>query len=467
MKKFRSRLAMVLMLMMVFVTTFELVGVFAEDDVQGGAPAVAEETADTAEDTAAEDAAVLAEPEAEVVSEPAALEGEAPGEEVTSITITYAVEGNGTVDPTSETKESANLLEGSTATPAAGNKFVGWFKADGSLATANAKITGADMGALTGDATFTARFEAIPAPQINGLTALSSCESVYLRWTSPVTEGVTYSVNANGEIKPVTVVNKGSYLECKVNDLDAKIDCRTGKYTNYTFTVNAANESGTASAMVTGAPVRTIGYKIKVKASGTLKSHNSIKGSMKVKAGQYIYAYGFGCGGKYLLKDKKGSLFFCNFTRTSTRSCVYSKKKNYTDEEATLFVNDAGLYSNNGYLVWVNTYTQHIYLFQGSTGNWTLDHPDKVSAECATGKASSPSPTSAANFGRQTIWKKLKSRHGVPYWSCYSDINAIHAKRSGWKMGKPASNGCVRNLKKNAEKVYKHAVTKKTKVYIH
>ena len=181
------------------------------------------------------------------------------------------------------------------------------------------------------------------------------------------------------------------------------------------------------------------------------------------------HAYGFGCGGKYLLKDAKGSLYFCNFTRTSKRSAVYSKTENYTDEEATLFVNDAGFYSNNGYLVWVNTYTQHIYLFTMDyvTGRWTLNHPDMVSAECATGKASSPSPTSAAMFGRQTICKKLKTRHGIPFWSCYSDINAIHAKKKGWKMGSPASNGCVRNLKPNAEKIYNHVVKKQTKVYLY
>ena len=306
------------------------------------------------------------------------------------------------------------------------------------------------------------------APQVTGLTALSSCNSVYLRWTSPVTDGVTYAVTANGVAKPVTVVNKGSYLECKVPDLDANIDCFTGVYPSYTLTVTATSENGSATASVIGAPVRTIAYKIQIKTSGTLKSHNAIKGKVKVKKGQYVYAYGFGCGGKYLFKDAKGSLYFCNLTRTSKRSCVYSKVDNYTDEEATLFVNDAGFYSNNGYLVWVNTYTQHIYLFimDYATGRWTLNHPDVVSAECATGKASSPSPTSAAMFGRQTICKKLKTRHGIPFWSCYSDINAIHAKKKSWKMGAPASNGCVRNLKPNAQKIYNHVV-KKSKVYLY
>ena len=461
MKKFRSRLAVVLMLVMVFVTAFELVGVFAEDEVPGAEPVVTEEAA-PAEEVTEPVADELVAPEAEVVSDEAQAEGEE------TYTITYAKEGNGTLSRESESVPVDGTVapQGCKADPAGGNKFVGWYKEDGSLATQNAELTSTDIGTLTGNTTFTAKFEAIPAPQINGLTALASCESVYLRWTSPVVDGVTYTVTANGVAQPVTVINKGSYLECKVSGLDSKIDCFTGVYPSYTFVVTAQNESGTVTGSVTGAPVRTIAYKVKVKSSATLKSHNSIKGKVKVKAGQYIYAYGFGCGGKYLFKDAKGSLYFCNFTRTSKRSCVYSKNVNYTDEEATLFVNDAGLYSNNDYLVWVSTYTQHIYLFQGSAGNWTLNHPDMVSAECSTGKASSPSPTSAAAFGRQTIHKKIKTRHGIPYWSCYSDINAIHAKRSGWKMGKPASNGCVRNLKQNAQKIYNHAVKKKTKVYI-
>lgn len=462
MKKFRSRLAIVLMLVMVFVTAFELVGVFAEDEVPGAEPAVTEEAApaeEVTEPAAAADGLQAADPAA--ASDPAALAATA------DIKITYTAETGGSVSPEQEDVPAGNDPAGSTATPASGYEFDGWYK-DGELKSSDKTITSADMGDLSGDTEFIAKFKKlpVPAPQINGLTALASCESVYLRWTSPVVDGVTYTVTANGVAQPVTVINKDSYLECKVIGLDSKIDCFTGVYPSYTFVVTAQNESGTVTGSVTGAPVRTIAYKVKVKSSATLKSHNSIKGKIKVKAGQYIYAYGFGCGGKYLFKDAKGSLYFCNFTRTSKRSCVYSKIVNYTDEEATLFVNDAGLYSNNDYLVWVNTYTQHIYLFQGSAGNWTLNHPDMVSAECSTGKASSPSPTSAAAFGRQTIHKKIKTRHGIPYWSCYSDINAIHAKRSGWKMGKPASNGCVRNLKQNAQKIYNHAVKKKTKVYI-
>ena len=392
MKNLKSRLAIALMLMMVFVTSFELVGVFAEDEVQGTEPAVTEEAVEPA---ATEEAADLVTPEPEVINNAPAEEGDL-------------------VDPVPGEPEAV-------------------------------------------------------APQVNGLTALSSCNSVYLRWTSPVTDGVTYAVTANGVAKPVTVINNGSYLECKVPDLDANIDCFTGVYPSYTLTVTATSENGSATASVIGAPVRTIAYKIQIKTSATLKSHNAIKGKVKVKKGQYIYAYGFGCGGKYLFKDANGSLYFCNLTRTSKRSCVYSKVDNYTDEEATLFVNDAGFYSNNGYLVWVNTYTQHIYLFimDYATGRWTLNHPDMVSAECATGKASSPSPTSAAMFGRQTICKKLKTRHGIPFWSCYSDINAIHAKKKSWKMGAPASNGCVRNLKPNAEKIYNHVIKKQSKVYLY
>lgn len=463
MKKFRSRLAVVMMLTMVFVTSFELVGVFAEEDPQGEFPEVTEvteETTDPVEEAApSEKGANLVTSGPAVSSEPAALNS-------VEIKITYTAETGGTVSSTGETVSAGGVPEGAKATPKPGYMFKGWYKDNETdPVTTNETLT-ADVikvDELIGPTTFTAKFERI----IRDLEVLSSANSVHLRWKAENASGATYTFTVNGSSWPNSKVKKVSDTEYRICGLDANINCFTGKFKKYDFTVTASKDGKTAKLSGKGAPVRTIAYKIKIKTSGTLKSHNSIKGKIKVKAGQYIYAYGFGCGGKYLFKDSKGSLYFCNFTRTSKRSCVYSKKVNYTDEEATLFVNDAGFYSKNNYLVWVNTYTQHIYLFRGSKGKWHLNHPDAVSAECASGKASSPSPTSAAKFGRQTICRKIKTRHGIPYWSCYSDINAIHAKKSSWKMGAPASNGCVRNLKTNAQKIYKHAANKKTKVYLY
>ncbi len=314
--------------------------------------------------------------------------------------------------------------------------------------------------------------EAIAAPAVNaaepvktvsaieGLVSYSSYESVVLEWNKAF---VTATDKEGNPLAPT----EASY---KVNDIDIGkgIDLGNGRvryvYGNLApgearetgdvpFTVVAydpANPTNVgASAVVIDAPVRTIAYKVQIKTSGKLKSHGGPKRTLKVKKGQYIYAYGFG-GGKYIFRDN-GSLFYCNMTRAGKKSCIYEKKWNYSREEAQFYVNAKNLTSRTGVLIWINTYTQHLYRFEGTAGNWVC----VADFDCSTGKAASPSPTGVS--GKKAVWKKIRTRHGIPYWSPYSDINSIHAKRSGWKIGVPSSNGCVRNYKENAKDVYDNA----------
>ena len=119
--------------------------------------------------------------------------------------------------------------------------------------------------------------------------------------------------------------------------------------------------------------------------------------------------------------------------------------------EAEFFINARGLGSGTGSFVWCNTYTQTIYRFSGSAGNWTCQNYFK----CSTGKAATPSPTGVS--GRKTIWKKIKKRHGIKWWSPYSDINSFHSKKAKWKIGAPTSNGCIRNYEANAYDLYVNA----------
>ena len=297
---------------------------------------------------------------------------------------------------------------------------------------------------------------------VTGLVSYSSYESVVLEWNKSVVtttetdkDGIPlppteaqYTVNGLDVGKALDLGN--GRVRYVVNNLVPGEARETGDVPFTVVAYDPANITNvSAPATVIDAPVRTIAYKIQIKTSGKLKSHGGPKRTLSVKKGQYIYAYGFG-GGKYIFRDN-GSLFYCNMTRAGKKSCIYEKKWNYSREEAQFFVNAKGLTSRTGVLVWINTYTQHLYRFEGAPGNWVC----VADFDCSTGKAASPSPTGVS--GKKAVWKKIRTRHGIPYWSPYSDINAIHAKRSGWKIGVPSSNGCVRNYKENAKDVYDNA----------
>lgn len=200
-------------------------------------------------------------------------------------------------------------------------------------------------------------------------------------------------------------------------------------------------------ATAAGNAVQTIRYRVRIKKGGTLKSHGGNgPSSIRVTKGQYIDCYGFG-GGKYIF-NYGGSIFYCNKSRTNKRYCVYNSGRTYSAKEAEFFVNDRGLSSSTGTLVWINTFTQTMYMFNGSAGNWHC----VLASKCSTGKAASPTPTGVS--GHKTIWKKIKKRHGIKYWSPFSQINSIHSKKAKWGMGAPKSNGCVRNYIDAAYAVY-------------
>ena len=291
--------------------------------------------------------------------------------------------------------------------------------------------------------------ETVPAA-VADIETFSSYQSVVLEW-APSAGADKYYVNDNdvtSELKNVTIdgAQKLQY--------HTKKNLTPGK--SYSFKVEAANSKGKSEAVtVKDAPVRTIKYKVKIKTSGTLHAHfGNKKATYKVTAGQWLTADRFGAGGKYIFDDKKGNTFYCDRLRTSSRKALYEKEWNYSAREAEFFVNDKGVSSKKKAMVWVNAYTQHIYLLEGKKGSWkcTLD------AECSTGSASTPTPTGVN--GLKVIYKKIRSRHNIPWWSPFSDINSIHGKKKAWKLGKPASNGCVRNFNPNAKKIYKTAIIK-------
>lgn len=292
---------------------------------------------------------------------------------------------------------------------------------------------------------------------VSGLAAYSSSEAVVFLWNKVegadgyVIDGNKYipasefTVHKNGQIRyDKGGIGEGGYASISVKaykDVYTPSDSEAEPTTERIESAKAATASDNA--------VQTIRYRVRIKKGGWLKSHGGPSRTIRVSKGQYIYAYGFG-GGKYIFKDGD-SIFYCNKSRTNKRSCVYNNRMAYSPEEAEFFINARGLGSSTGSFVWCNTYTQMIYRFSGSAGNWTC----KDFYRCSTGKAATPSPTGVS--GRKTIWKKIKKRHGIKWWSPYSDINSFHSKKAKWSIGAPTSNGCIRNYESHAYDLYVNA----------
>ena len=295
------------------------------------------------------------------------------------------------------------------------------------------------------------------APVMSTVTAYSSSEAVVFLWDKVegadgyIVDGTaipasSFSVYKNGQIRyDKGGIGEGGYASISVQaykDMTIPSEDPEGEPTQDKLV--SANTSTAADNAV-----QTIRYRVRIKKGGTLKSHGGPSRSIRVSKGQYIYAYGFG-GGKYIFKDGD-SIFYCNKSRTNKRSCVYNSGATYSPMEAEFFINARGLGSGTGSFVWCNTYSQTIYRFSGSAGNWTCQNYFK----CSTGKAATPSPTGVS--GRKTIWKKIKQRHGIKWWSPYSDINSFHSKKAKWTIGAPTSNGCIRNYEANAYDLYVNA----------
>ena len=220
--------------------------------------------------------------------------------------------------------------------------------------------------------------------------------------------------------------------------------------------VQAAAESRVQSAAVstTGECVRPMYIRVTFKQKKTLKAHDSSKKKYTIKKGQTMITDGYSSGA-YMFKVD-GHPYRVNRARCKNAKAYYTTKMEYGRESAEEFVNNCGLSSSTNRFMWVSFYTQHIYIMKKVGSRWTVEKD----WECSTGMASAPSPTGvkAINGFRP------KSRHGLAYWSGYSGKNAFHGKRGSWKLGKPKSHGCIRNLNVNAKWIYKN-VKKGTRVY--
>ncbi len=135
--------------------------------------------------------------------------------------------------------------------------------------------------------------------------------------------------------------------------------------------------------------------------------------------------------------------------------------KRYSNETAEYFVNKKGYSSSTKYLIWVSTYTQHLYLFKGSRGHWKMI----AHRICATGRFGHETVRgeSVINVKQPWVWFNrsigqggyycLRIRGGFIHSWLYNIAwaQAHGGRKLLWSRehyGKPVSGGCVRvNIK--------------------
>lgn len=281
------------------------------------------------------------------------------------------------------------------------------------------------------------------------LSTFSAYYSVALEWT-PVDNAGSYVVYMDGA--PVTgPLTATSYI---VGGL--------AEESTHTFSVLAKPEeqpveptalenatyAETMSAPVSDGPVRQMYIWIKFKAKAKLKSHDGAKVKHTFKKGEWVRAHGFG-GGKYRFYYN-GNLFYTSFLRTNKAWAEYTRDFDYSAREAEYFINTSGKGSATGWFLWVNQYTQHVYLLTGSAGNW------HVYGEwtCSTGAPKTPSPT---GFGKK-IYKRVKKRNGHGPWTAFQSWTSFHGTRKSWRKNwdKPVSHACIRCPDEWAKFIYKN-----------
>lgn len=127
----------------------------------------------------------------------------------------------------------------------------------------------------------------------------------------------------------------------------------------------------------------------------------------------------------------------------------------YTEAVKEDWVNSRGYSSSTNYLLVISHYTQKVYLYTGSQGNWKL----KTTYKCVTGKSSTRTPQ-----GQFKLYKKAARGSCYKYVSYFRNKNSFHTRPYGTKtMGRPASNGCIRMYDSAAKYIYK-SIPKNTTV---
>ena len=504
MKKHARRLS--ILLTFALIMTYCLTGVFAVDEltadpetpqaeqvevqqdtvdpVDPEIPAnqdAVEEPVQNAEEPAAEAEEVSAEGEEEE-ADAEGLEAEAPeaanaaADDESGYTIKWKV---GKVTKESKVAEGVNpVYPDGTPVPEGYDetyteehyKFTGWKNGDETYGPEDT------LPAPTEDVTYTAQFKSLRVkpkkPKFikneNGM-AFASYKSVWVEMDMDAVKDINgYEYDDDVQIRFIVKPKNKSLKRKNVQERyhSEKVLKPFKTYAFNVYTMVLYDDFGTHSdaySTIKGSPVASIRYRLNIKQGGTLTKHAG-KGprTYTLKGGQTIDTDRFQTG-KYIF-EYKGSIFYISKTRVSKATALYNKRGtwNYTAKEATYYVNDRGTNSKTNTMVFINTFCQHGYYF--TRANKKSDWECEKNWECATGLASTPTPT--GDRGEKYIHDHIRKKNGINYWNLFNGNAALHGtKPNDKRVGMVISNGCVRNPDRFAEYIYKNAKLK-TKVLI-
>ena len=225
----------------------------------------------------------------------------------------------------------------------------------------------------------------------------------------------------------------------------------------------------------------TLPFKIKLTfksgQSGTLKSHDGKNKKFKYSGGKVVYATSFARGQYHFYNN--GNLFYVNYTRVTPKATLNGRNAwNYSSREAQYFLNTLGTYSksSSNRLIYVNLYTQHLYVACKKSGKWvvqTLTYNGKKFREweISSGKPTIPSPWGLGlKYSGKLVNIYTHSRkvngHTTNYWNFYHSETALHGRADNQGYGAPFSHGCIRNPDYRASFILKK-IPLKTRVVIY
>ena len=273
--------------------------------------------------------------------------------------------------------------------------------------------------------------QTISAPQ--NVRTYSGYKSVTVKWDA-VSGAASYNIyRASGDEAFAKIGTAGSGA-LSFRDTGAK----DNTVFTYCITAVAGGQESARSAESSAGCVRTINYLLKTKRGITVKSTGKVKKKQYFGAGEKLRADGFVYG--YYLVEYNGVRYKVPWNKVRGAKADYKKNAYGGDGDNTAaenFVNEGQFGSKTKYLIWVSMYSQRLYVFKGSKGNWQCIR----NCSCNTGRASTPTITGT----NKKIYAKYKKNSKHKYWSRYTRYSSIHGRnKHDPKLGKPISGGCVR-----------------------
>ena len=318
-------------------------------------------------------------------------------------------------------------------------------------------------GEETKSSTVSATTHIMGLEKVTGLIAGNKSKMVKLRWEKvPRADGyVVYRRNAKGEYKRIKRLKNNSYSVRRLKN-----------GTEYSFKVSTyrvidgKNVAGELSDAVAGKPFDTSKVK-KIHPyykKGRMKQTYRANGAT-FKAGSSVVVVSESGGRSMVKKGKKTYSVPSSLINLTGYETNY--KKYYSRKLAEQFVNYKGFTSKTPYFLWVSTYGQHVYVFEGSRYNWKLVQCYICSTGMFHNEDGDPSPTPSGRGvtgGKREVW----------YW--YADQIAYYCvdmKPGGFfhswlyhpdgtkypgigRIGVPSSHGCVRLEKKDCKWIFDH-----------